>query len=73
MNYKQKSEVTVIDVLDEQNSKQDNTKNEKKKKEDKTLIKSYKKDVSFLIITDFSLKSMPQSFYFLIAPIFLLF
>ena len=73
MNYKQKSEVTVIDVLDEQNSKQDNTKNEKKKKEDKTLIKSYKKDVSFLIITDFSLKSMPQSFYFLIASIFLLF
>ena len=73
MNYKQKSEVTVTDVLDEQNSKQDNTKNEKKKKEDKTLIKSYKKDVSFLIITDFSLKSMPQSFYFLIASIFLLF
>ena len=46
-NYKQKSEVIVKGLLDEQNSKQVNSENEKKKKEDKTLIKKHKKDVCF--------------------------
>ena len=46
-NYKQKSEVTITDDLDEQTLKQANTKNEEKKKDDKTLKINHKKDVCF--------------------------